>query len=89
MEANNPLSGTGARGRIAAAVRVELALARMSAAELARQIGVAQSTFNRRMTGEVSFSAEEIAAIAAALGVDPATLLADAAPKAPATAGAA
>lgn len=75
MRAINPLSGSDARDVIAANVRVELARAKVSGAQAAQAIGIPGSTFSRRMTGETSFSAEEVAAIAALLGVTSDVLL--------------
>lgn len=77
MRETNPLSGRPTRLKIAANVRVELARAQVSGVQMAQRIGVAQATFARRMTGEVSFSAEEIVAIAAELGISASALLAD------------
>lgn len=76
MRENNPLSGTVDRPAIASKVRLELARAHISASEMARRLGSPQATFARRMSGKVSFSAEEIAAIAAELGISPSALLA-------------
>lgn len=77
MRETNPLSGTAARLKIAANVRVELARAQISASQMAQRIGAAQATFARRMTGDVSFSAEEIVAIAAELRISVSALLVD------------
>lgn len=78
MKAIDPPSGTSAQRAIAANVRVELARANISGAEMARRIDIPQSTFARRMTADASFSAEEIAGIAAELGVSADALLAGA-----------
>lgn len=75
MRANDPLSGTSARRAIAANVRVELARVNISGAQMAQRIGITQSTFARRMVGEVSFLAEEISAIAVELGIPADALL--------------
>lgn len=77
MRETNPLGGTAARLKIAANVRVELARAQVSASQMAQRIGAAQATFARRMTGDVSFSAEEIVAIATELRIPVSALLAD------------
>lgn len=73
MRAINPLSGTpaqeAARTAIAANVRVELARAKISGTQMAAQIGLAPSTFSRRMAGDVCFGADEIAAIATILSI--------------------
>lgn len=89
MRAINPLSGSDTRDVIAANVRVELARVKVSGSQMAQTIGVAPSTFGRRMVGEVSFDAEEIAAIAAVLGISTDVLLAGAVPLAQPVASAA
>jgi plasmid maintenance system antidote protein VapI len=71
----NPLSGTETRSRITANVRAELGRAKVSASGMAQRIGMPQQTFARRMTGETSFSAEEIIAIAEQLDIRPGVLL--------------
>jgi transcriptional regulator with XRE-family HTH domain len=76
MRETNPLSGRVTRELIAANVRAELARASVSANSMAQRLGLPQSTFGRRMTGEVPFTAEEIAGIAGELGISPAVLLA-------------
>ncbi len=78
MRETNPLSGRLTREAIAANVRVELARADISGHAMAQRLGIPQSNFARRVGGEVSFSAEEIAAVAAELGISPTTLLANA-----------
>lgn len=82
MRAINPLSGSpaqeAARKAIAANVRVELARAKVSGTQMAAHIGLASSTFSRRMAGDICFGADEIAAIAATLGISTDVLLADA-----------
>lgn len=80
MRENDPLSGTETRERIAENVRVELARARISASAMAQRIGVPQANFSRRMKSDVSFSADEIVAIARELGIAPGILLTVAAP---------
>lgn len=55
-------------------MRVQLALAGISAAEMARRIGMPLSTFAARMAGDVPFLASEIVAVAAQLRVPAATL---------------
>jgi hypothetical protein len=75
MRETNPLSGSDTRRAIAANVRVELARANISGAEMARRIGMPLSSCARRLAGEVSFSAEEIVTVAAELGIAPAVLL--------------
>jgi len=81
MRETNPpsgLSGGPLRKLIAASVRIELVRANVSGHQMAQRIGVATSTFSRRMTGEISFSGEELVAIAVQLEIPVATLLADA-----------
>lgn len=78
MRAINPPSGLATRKAIAANVRVELARANVSGAQMAAHVGIPASTFSRRMVGDTSFSAEEIAAIAASLGISADVLLAGA-----------
>lgn len=74
MRENNPPGGKPPANPFVAAVRVQLALAGMSAAEMSRRIKMPLSTFSRRMTGETPFLAEELVAIAVQLGI-PAALL--------------
>lgn len=80
MREINPLSGSAAqeaaRKAIAANVRVELAKVNVSGAQMAAQIGLAQSTFARRMTGDTAFDGAELAAIAAVLNISTETLVA-------------
>lgn len=65
MPENNPLSGT--REAVASVVREAMARKKISGRALADQIGVPQSVFSRRMTGEVAFDVDELAKIAVAL----------------------
>jgi len=76
MRENYPLSGTPSRKAVAANVRVELARAGISGHAMAQRLNMPQSNFARRVNGAVSFSAEEIAAIAGELGISPTVLLA-------------
>lgn len=62
------------RERTAEELRVLLARRRMSAAELARQTGIKQSTMARRMTGETAFDLDDLEVIANALGIKVADL---------------
>lgn len=71
----NPLSGTETRSCIAANVRAELGRAHVSAVQMAQRIGVKRAAFSRRMAGDVSFSADEIIAIAEQLDIRPGVLL--------------
>lgn len=87
MRAINPLGGSQAADEerkraqkvIAANVRVELARANVSGVQMAAKIGLPTSTFSRRMAGEVSFDAEELAAVAAVLDISTDVLLCGAA----------
>lgn len=74
MPENNPLSGT--REAVAHAVREAMARKKISGRALADQLGVPQSVFSRRMTGEVAFTVDELAEIATALDEPLADLLA-------------
>lgn len=65
MPENNPLSGT--REAVARAVREAMARKKISGRSLADQLRMPQSVFSRRMTGEVAFTVDELAAIAAEL----------------------
>ena len=83
MREINPLSGSldaeeerkRAQRAIAANVRVELARANVSGVQMAAKIGLPTSTFSRRMAGEVSFDAEELAGVAAVLEIPTDVLL--------------
>jgi transcriptional regulator with XRE-family HTH domain len=59
-------------------IRAELGRRHRSQAWLAEQIGMSAYKLSRRMCGGVSFSAEDLAAIARALEVPVATLLEEA-----------
>jgi transcriptional regulator with XRE-family HTH domain len=82
MRAINPLSGSPtaederrrARNAIAANVRVELARANVSGAQMAAKLGLATSTWSRRMAGDVSFDGEELAAVATILDISTSVL---------------
>ena len=63
------------RERAAEEIRVLLARRRVSAAELARQTGMKQSTLARRMTGEIAFDLDDLEKIADVLGVSVTDLL--------------
>jgi transcriptional regulator with XRE-family HTH domain len=67
MRETYPLSGT--REAVASAVRVAMARKNISGRALAEAIGMPQSRFSRRMTGEIAFDVDELAAVAAALDV--------------------
>lgn len=57
------------RVTIANNVKAHLAHAHISAAEMGRRIGMAQSTMSRRTTGAEPFDVDELGAIADILGV--------------------
>lgn len=73
MQENIPLSGT--RGPVATAIRVQLTLREMSAAELARRMGMPPQTLNSRLTGKTPITVDELIRIAAVLDVKPADLI--------------
>lgn len=54
---------------IAAEVRAELARRRLIAGNIAKAAGLTPSQFSRRLHGHIPFSADEVAAIAKAIGV--------------------
>lgn len=57
------------RGQVAEEIRVELARAHVSGAELARQIGMSQSRLARRLIAQQPFNVDELYMIADVLGV--------------------
>lgn len=63
------------RERTAEEVRVALARKRMSATQLAKQMGVSQAFIWRRLSGETAFDVDNLERIGAILGVEPADLL--------------
>lgn len=75
MRENYPLSGM--REAVARAVRVAMAGKNISGRALADMIGMPQSAFSRRMTGETAFDVDELAAVARALEVPLSTFVAD------------
>lgn len=66
---------TGLREKIAEAVRVEMARARVSQRVLAERTGLSQSAISRRMTGETAFDLDDLEKMAAALGIPTSTLM--------------
>lgn len=76
MAENNPLTGTITRETVAGNVRKALRSAGVSERLMAHRIGLPQSNFSRRMACDVPFTVEQIAAIAAQLGI-PVTALLD------------
>lgn len=73
MQEINPLDGL--RGAVSEAIRVELARRRMSQRALAEATGLSQSYIGRRLTGEMPFTTDDLALVAAALGVSVLSLL--------------
>jgi transcriptional regulator with XRE-family HTH domain len=65
MQEINPVSGT--REAVIAAVREAMAERKVSGRALAAQLRMPQSVLSRRMTGEIPFTVDELAAIATAL----------------------
>jgi transcriptional regulator with XRE-family HTH domain len=63
--------------RVAANVRAELGRHRRSQGDLGRALGRSQPYVSRRLNGTVSFGVDEVAAIAAWLGVPVSALLED------------
>jgi transcriptional regulator with XRE-family HTH domain len=61
--------------RIINAVQVALDVKGVSGSELARRLGVSQTYVWRRMTGEVSFSIDDLDRVAQALGISVEQLL--------------
>src|SRR5438128_9548020 len=69
MSKTGPVTATPTREQIAEELRVMLVRRRISAAELARQIGVTQPYLWRRMAGEIAFDVDDLDAIAEVLRV--------------------
>lgn len=63
------------RQAIAGEVRAELARKKMTFTDLAEVLGVTKQAVSARVNGHQSFRVEELVAIAAALGVEPAQFL--------------
>lgn len=68
-------TATPLREQVATEVRRELAAARMTPTELARRLGVSQTTVWRRVSGEVAFDVDDLQKIADILGVSVGRLL--------------
>ena len=64
---------------VAAIVRAEMARRRRSSADLARELGISPVSVSRRLTGEVPIDVNELAQIAAFLGLPMSSLLPEAA----------
>lgn len=60
--------------QVATAIRVQLAQRNFTQAELAKMAGFTESTFSRRMTGEIPFTTEEIDKLAYILNMSVAEL---------------
>lgn len=60
---------------VAANVRAEMARSRVSQSAIAKHLGIGQTAVSRRLTGDVAFDVNEVAAIAAFLDVPLATLM--------------
>lgn len=67
------MSTTDTSRYIVGEVRAAAARERVSIGDLADQIGVSRATMHRRMSGETSFTVDELAAISLALNVAYAT----------------
>lgn len=67
---------TPMRELVAEEIRVLLARRRMSASELARQMGATQPYISRRLTGEIAFDVDDLEKIARVLNVTPRDLVA-------------
>lgn len=63
-----------APARVSGAVRAEMARARFSQQRIADALGLSQAAVSRRLTGEVPFSATELAVVAKLLNVRVGTL---------------
>jgi transcriptional regulator with XRE-family HTH domain len=63
------------RHHVAGEVRATLARKRLSAVKLAGQLGWSQTYMARRMSGVQPFDVDDLEAVAAALGMDPAVFL--------------
>lgn len=66
---------TDYRAAVAAEVRAELARQQVHQSTVARALGLSEMAVSRRTTGKTSFSVEELATVAAVLGVDVRDLL--------------
>lgn len=55
--------------RVAERIRIELARRRVHQTTVARQLGMHQKSFSRRMTGQVPFRATELITVANILGL--------------------
>lgn len=55
---------------VAAEVRAEMARQQKAGVDLAKHLGMKQSTLSRRLTGEIAFNLDQIAAVAEWLEVE-------------------
>lgn len=73
MQEDNPHSGL--REAVAEILRVEMARRRMTQRGLADATGLSQSYIGRRMTGELPFTTDDLATIAAVLRMSVSALI--------------
>lgn len=71
----SPMTTTEAREYIAAEVRAALARDGRTAAQLAEASGIPKSSLSKKLRAQVALTAEEVVAIAIALGIDPGAVL--------------
>jgi len=65
--------------QVAANVRAEMARQRKRQADLGEVLGLTQGAISKRMSGKIALDVDELGKIAAFLGIDPATLIENAA----------
>jgi len=75
IDVQRSMDGLTLTEKVAEEIRVVLARRRMSQAELARRLEVSAAWLNYRLTGKQPIDLNDLARIAEALGVQPATLL--------------
>lgn len=73
MQETNPASGL--REAVAEVIRVEMARRRMSQRALADATGLSQSYIGRRLVSDKPFTTDDLAKVAAALGMPVAALV--------------
>lgn len=71
---------------VGATVRAELARRKRNQRELAEALGISQTQVSRRLAGEIAFNVDELAIVAAFLGVPMSLLIATAPVESPASA---
>ena len=69
------MNTTDTRSAVAAEVRASLARKGETAAWLSESAGISKTALSRKLRGDVSFTVEEVVAVADALGIDADTLL--------------